>query len=107
MTTTLSPDVNLHDSLSEVEELGVMILSPHYCNDPRCFKNYREEEATLNRMKLYGGSFVQSLLECYYRADAHNRIRLLGAFKYFQEYKEDVKKEAAAKTQVPEVDKDK
>lgn len=37
-------------------------------------------EKTLMAMKLYGGSFVQSLATCYRYADHKNRLKLTRAF---------------------------
>ena len=41
----------------------------------------------LHVMEVQGGSFVKSLAQCYYRADATNRAILRESFKrYFDEY---------------------
>lgn len=43
----------------------------------------------LDMMEKLGGSFVQSLANCYYRADASNKMKLKEAFKdYFDRYEQ-------------------
>ena len=38
-------------------------------------------------MRVYGGSFVQALAECFMRADANNLQKLINAFpEYVEEY---------------------
>ena len=45
-------------------------------------------ENYLQLMRALGGDFAKALVECYYRADAGNRERLLAAFpEYFDRYK--------------------
>jgi hypothetical protein len=41
----------------------------------------------IEAMERFGGSFVKSLAEAWYRADAVNKKRLEDAFPYFEEYK--------------------
>lgn len=53
----------------------------------------------LHMMEKIGGSFIRSLAECYYRADAGNRERLRQAFahefeRYEQMFREDQDKAA-------------
>ena len=45
------------------------------------------DDAILEAMDRYGGSFVVALAHLYRRADADNRATLRGAFaRYFEEY---------------------
>lgn len=42
---------------------------------------------SIDMMAKLGGSFVQALADCYYRADGHNKARLVAAFpEYFARY---------------------
>jgi len=44
----------------------------------------------LHMMEVYGGSFVRSLVACYYCADSTNRAKLREAFaEYFDRYERD------------------
>lgn len=46
-----------------------------------------EEFEVVQNMETFGGSFVQSLAQCFYRADNNNFIRLRLAFpEYWEEY---------------------
>jgi pyruvate/2-oxoacid:ferredoxin oxidoreductase beta subunit len=49
-----------------------------------------EEFKVVENMERYGGSFVQALAQCFYRADNNNFIRLRLAFpEYWEEYSVD------------------
>lgn len=51
-------------------------------------------------MEVLGGSFVRSLIHCYYCADSNNKVKLREAFsEYFEKY-ERMFKEHKAKEDV-------
>lgn len=46
-----------------------------------------KDDEMIEAMERYGGSFVQALAQCLWRADANNYQRLEEAFpEYFKEY---------------------
>ena len=52
----------------------------------KTYMNEHEFEV-VEKMRLYGGSFVKALAECFSRADAVNRAKLQLAFaEYWREY---------------------
>ena len=59
-------------------------------------RDRQQFDDALHMMEVTGGSFVRALVNCYYAADRHNRVKLRAIFeKYFAHY-EDLFREHCA-----------
>lgn len=57
-----------------------------------------ELQETLDAMKKYGGSFVNSLADCIKQADSSNQAKLFRAFpEYIEQYRKLAEKDKSSK----------
>lgn len=56
----------------------------------------RQYDNAAHMMEVLGGSFVRSLIHCYYCADSNNKVKLRIAFsEYFEKYERMFKEHKA------------